>query len=93
MADCGGGGGGCMGGDTVLAQHHDVYQPSAMDDGIVEWPNPSICLKGEVSGVRGVCDVYFPFLHSGVVQLLKVGPVHSSDPLCCPNSQLQSSYI
>ncbi len=50
--------------------------------------------KQVVSGVRGVYDdVTFPFLHSGVVQVLKAGQVDTNDPLCCPNSPLQSSYI
>ncbi len=31
-----------------------------------------------MSGVRGVCDdVTCPFLHSGVVQVLKAGQVHT----------------
>ncbi len=30
------------GGITMPAQHRDVYQPSAMDDGIVYRPNPNI---------------------------------------------------
>ncbi len=47
-----------------------------------------------MSGVRGVCDdVICPFLHSGVVQVLKAGQVHTNDPFCCPNSPLKSSYI
>ncbi len=50
--------------------------------------------KQVVSRVRGVCDdVTCPFLHSGVVQVLKAGQVHTNDPFCCPNSPLQSSYI
>ncbi len=50
--------------------------------------------KQVVSRVRGVCDdVTCPFLHSGVVQILKAGQVHTNDPFCCPNSPLQSSYI
>ncbi len=50
--------------------------------------------KQVVSGVRGVCDdVTCPFLHSGVVQVLKAGQVDTNDPFCCPNSPLQSSYI
>ncbi len=50
--------------------------------------------KQVVSGVRGVCDdVTCPFLHSGVVQILKAGQVRTNDPFCCPNSPLQSSYI
>ncbi len=50
--------------------------------------------KQVVSRVRGVCDdVTCPFLHSGVVQILKTGQVHTNDPFCCPNSPLQSSYI
>ncbi len=45
-----------------------------------------------MSRVRGVCDdVTCPFLHSGVVQVLKAGQVHTNDPFCCPNSPLQSS--
>ncbi len=40
-----------------------------------------------MSRVRGVCDdVTCPFLHSGVVQILKAGQVHTNDPFCCPNS-------
>ncbi len=47
-----------------------------------------------MSGVRGVCDdVTCSFLHSGVVQVLKAGPVDTNDPFWCPNSPLQSSYI
>ncbi len=50
--------------------------------------------KQVVSGVRGACDdVTCPFLHSGVVQVLKAGQVDTNDPFCCPNSPLQSSYI
>ncbi len=50
--------------------------------------------KQVVSGVRGVCgDVTCPFLHSGVVHVLKAGQVDTNDPFCCPNSPLQSSYI
>ncbi len=50
--------------------------------------------KQVVSRVRGVCDdVTCPFLHSGVVQILKAGQVDTNDPFCCPNSPLQSSYI
>ncbi len=50
--------------------------------------------KQVMSRVRGVCDdVTCPFLHSGVVQILKAGQVHTNDPFCCPNSPLQSSYI
>ncbi len=50
--------------------------------------------KQVVSGVRGVCDdVTCPFLHSGVVQVLKAGQVDTNNPFCCPNSPLQSSYI
>ncbi len=51
--------------------------------------------KQVVSRVRGVCDdVTLPvLLHSGVVQVLKAGQVHTNDPFCCPNSPLQSSYI
>ncbi len=50
--------------------------------------------KQVVSRVRGICDdVTCPFLHSGVVQILKAGQVHTNDPSCCPNSPLQSSYI
>ncbi len=50
--------------------------------------------KQVVSRVRGVCDdVTCPFLHSGVVQVLKAGQVDTNDPFCCPNSSLQSSYI
>ncbi len=50
--------------------------------------------KQVVYRVRGVCDdVTCPFLHSGVVQVLKAGQVHTNDPFCCPNSPLQSSYI
>ncbi len=50
--------------------------------------------KQVVSRVRGVCDdVTCPFLHSGVVQILKAGQVHTNNPFCCPNSPLQSSYI
>ncbi len=38
-----------------------------------------------MSRVRGVCDdVTCPFLHSGVVQILKAGQVHTNDPFCCP---------
>ncbi len=56
------------------------------------------CLKGEVQTgcVRGerVCDdVTCPFLHSGVVQILKAGQVDINNPFCCPYSPLQSSYI
>ncbi len=29
------------GGVTMSAQHRDVYQPSAMDNGIVYWTNPN----------------------------------------------------
>ncbi len=50
--------------------------------------------KQVVSRVRGICDdVTMPVLHSGVVQILKAGQVHTNDPFCCPNSPLQSSYI
>ncbi len=50
--------------------------------------------KQVVSGVRGVCDdVTCPFLHSGVVQVLKAGQVDTNNPFCCPNSPLQSSYV
>ncbi len=50
--------------------------------------------KQVVSRVRGVCDdVTCPFLHSGVVQVLKAGQVDTNNPFCCPNSPLQSSYI
>ncbi len=50
--------------------------------------------KQVVSRVRGVGDdVTCPFLHSGVVKILKAGQVHTNDPFCCPNSPLQSSYI
>ncbi len=50
--------------------------------------------KQVVSRVRGICDdVTCPFLHSGVVQVLKAGQVHTNDPFCCLNSPLQSSYI
>ncbi len=50
--------------------------------------------KQVVSRVRGICDdVTCPFLHSGDVQILKAGQVHTNDPFCCPNSPLQSSYI
>ncbi len=41
------------------------------------------CVRGE----RGD-DVTCPFLHSGVVQVLKAGQVHTNDPFCCPNSPL-----
>ncbi len=51
-------------------------------------------LKQVVSRVRGVCDdVTCPFLHSGVVQILKAGQVHTNDPFCCPNSPLQWCVI
>ncbi len=44
--------------------------------------------------MRGVCDdVTCLFLHSGVVQVLKVGQVHPKDPFCCPSSALQPSCI
>ncbi len=50
--------------------------------------------KQVVSGVRGVCDdVTCPFLHSGVVQVLKAGQVDTNNPFWCPNSPLQFSYI
>ncbi len=50
--------------------------------------------KQVVSRVRGVCDdVTCPFLHSGVVQVLKAGQVDTNYPICSPNSPLQSSYI
>ncbi len=50
--------------------------------------------KQVVSRVRGVCDdVTCPFLHSGVVQVLKAGQVDTKNPFCCPNSPLQSSYV
>ncbi len=50
--------------------------------------------KQVVSGVRGDCDdVTCPFLHSGVVQVLKAGRVDTINPFCCPNIPLQSSYI
>ncbi len=43
--------------------------------------------KQVVSRVRGVCDdVTCPFLHSGLVQVLKAGQVDTNDPFCCPNS-------
>ncbi len=50
--------------------------------------------KQVLSGVRGVCDdVTCLFLHSGVVQVLKAGEVHTNYPLSCPDSPLQSSYV
>ncbi len=48
------------------------------------------CVRGE----RGLL-MMLParFLHSGAVQVLKVGQVHTNYPFCYPNSLLQSSYI
>ncbi len=50
--------------------------------------------KKAVSRVRGVCDdVTCPFIHSGVVQVLKAGQVDTNDNFYCPNNLLQFSYI